>query len=136
MKNSIFSKNELAFLKTKGEIDTCSNNLYQIKYSIKKKLSNFIENDLKLLLEIKEEEIKNSTNKRIKNLINDNLITNLIINIMEFYPQLILKINRLQKIKDFLHFIDEEANESEKLSIFETYQLKGLVTSKYPKNDV
>lgn len=41
-KNSIFSKNELAFLKTKGKIDTSLNNLYQIKYSIKKKLSNFI----------------------------------------------------------------------------------------------
>jgi len=28
MKNSIFSKNEPVFLKTKGKIDTSSNNLY------------------------------------------------------------------------------------------------------------
>jgi hypothetical protein len=55
---------------------------------------------------------------------------------MELYPQLILKINKLQKIKDFQYFIDEEANESEKLSIYETYQPKGLVTSKYPKKDI
>ncbi len=98
MRDSIFSQNELNFLKNRKEFERKyhKNYIYQIKYSIKKKISNFFANDLSLILHLKNQ------GKEYRNLLNDSLIEYIILKLIKPYPNLILKILNLPEVKDYL----------------------------------
>lgn len=98
MKKTIFSKNELKYLKNTNELEQehLKNYIYQIRYSIKKKVSNFVINDLDLLLNIKNQ------GKKYKNLIDDYLIEYLVLKLSKNFPYLILKILNLPEINNYL----------------------------------
>lgn len=97
MKDTIFSKNEIEYLKQKDSFENqySKNYIYQIRHSLKKKLSNFILNDLKLLLSFE----KNENNKRI---LDDDKISILLKSILKEYPYFINKIRKLPEIKNYL----------------------------------
>lgn len=98
MKNSIFSLNEWNYLKdtNKFKEQHSKNHVYQIRHSIRKKFSNFISNDLELLLSFDIKENKN------KNLISDSKMEFLAVQLLKHYPYFISKILKLPEIKDYL----------------------------------
>ena len=104
-KNSIFSKNEIKFLKGLGEVEYEKNYIYQLRHTIKQKVKNFIFNDLKLLLERKKE-----NNVELKaNILKEEWLDYLIYRVLEQYPNLILKILKLNEVKEYLgtHYLEK-----------------------------
>ncbi len=98
MNESIFSYNELLYLKNiKNMKKSSSNNyIYQIRHGIKKKISNFIINDIDMLLKF---QINNPSEKKI---LDDDLYEFLVMKIMKMYPYFILKILNLEDVKHYL----------------------------------
>lgn len=98
MKNSIFSRNEWNYLKDKKKFKEqhSKNHVYQIRHSIRKKISNFISNDLELFLSFDIQENKN------KNLMLDKKMEFLAIQVLKHYPFFILKILKLPEVKNYL----------------------------------
>lgn len=98
MQYSNFSKNEINYLKNKNELEkTYSKNyIYQVRYSIKKKISNFIIKDMDLLLNF------NNQRRERNKIKDDRLIEFLVLKIIKEYPNLILKILKLPEVKNYL----------------------------------
>lgn len=98
MKDSIFSFNEVNFLKNPNNFSkkNSRNYIYQIRYSIRKKVSDFVKKDLDLLLNLGE------FGKKNEELIDHYLMGYLIIKLIKKYPYSITKILNLSEIKDYL----------------------------------
>lgn len=98
MKDSIFSKNELNYLRDKNTFSKnhSKNHIYQIRHSIREKVENFIFRDLELLL-------KNNPHRNNKtDLINDKILEYSVLQLLKHYPYFILKILNLTEVKDYL----------------------------------
>lgn len=101
LKNTIFSKNEINFLNGLGKVEYEKNYIYQLRYTIKQKVKNFIFNDLEMLLEIKElNNIEPKSN--ISKILKDDWLDVLVTKILKRHPYLILKILRLTEVQEFL----------------------------------
>ncbi len=91
MKESIFSVNELRYIKHKESMEKAKkkNYIYQLRYSIKKKLSNFVCNDLELLL-------------KFNDLLEESLTKELAIKLFKECPGLINTVSELAEVKIYL----------------------------------
>jgi len=102
-KNTIFSKNEIAFLKDEGNLPNKTDNyIYQIRHTIKKKIKNFIFNDLTLLLGIRKKDEKIDLKNKLSNLLDYHWLDFLICEVLKLYPNLFFKIIQLDEVKEYL----------------------------------
>ena len=107
MQDSIFSKNELIFMKNRNELkkEHSKNYLYQIKHSIRKKLSNFVINDLHMLLHLSKNrkfQKFDRQKRKEKELLDIDLCKTLITEILKIHPNLILRVFKIPEIKNYL----------------------------------
>lgn len=98
MKKTIFGKNELTYLKNmKMIINTYSKNyIYQIRYSIRKKVSNLVLHDLKLILDFDEQKSKS------QKLIDHKIMEFIALKILKNYPYFISKLLKLPEVQGYL----------------------------------
>lgn len=105
-KETIFSQNELEFLKNPENKKFNKNYVYNLRFTIKNKIENFFFNDLPLLIKIKKKnerkKVVKSTFKPKNSLISKDLIEKVILSLMKEYPQVITSILKMEEINEYL----------------------------------
>jgi hypothetical protein len=103
MKNSIFGKKELEYLQDRKtfEMNNSISTVYKIRFLIRKRINNFINNDLNLLLRFEND---NKGSRKVfkikgKRIFTHNLFKRIVLNIISHFPYLISSIEKNPFVK-------------------------------------
>ncbi len=99
MRKTNFSENETKYL-SGNSADFSDNYIYQLRHSIREKVTNFTRDDL--LTIVKFDQTNRRGKRKRKRLIDSDLLGYLVKEILKIYPNFVLKVGRIPEVRKYL----------------------------------